>query len=520
MKTTRIFGPTLTGKCSDWVSRRWFGLVPVVGLRRLLAKPAAFPLRTTVAVLSWSFFQPLVSGTTTTSISQWGITWQFSEPREFGTFANGDYWVVGPVTITDMTPAWDGTNNGWEINPTVQSKQGFVAGLSTYDESLRPALPFTVTKGSLVKTIGGTVVSSVSRIKTAAVLTVLTAVPPNGGSGVFRPPYVGSDKPLYLVSNLRRDLLPAYPAVANAPTLATVVTNFSKCLRMDHHSSVPRVFRPSDAMKDYQPENTVQVNEAMLRLMLADTYEAKLPALIQFTQHAIDRAYAILLGYRRVDDGHNPNHRVLAAWAATLLDMSEIKTFLASATGLHEDAFLYSGKNCVLWGESGYPEDFYWNYIMGLGGSRSIKDPYGYIDGGKLSSVGASYQNIVSQSFKGQALVYRLLPALINCIPATQWSNLNNYAERWVLHGVWALPDPVAGYDGINSNYKITFGPNGAGGFIPGAGRSVQYHGASKDGGQYRSTFVASMWDAYARASPPASPPAAPSGLTIKVEVR
>lgn len=515
MQTMNIINATVMAKRSHRVFCTRFIYIPAPDLQRSLIALAVLSFRTSIAVFGCSLFQILASAATTTSISQWGITWQFSEPREYGQFANGDYWVVGPVTITNMSPAWDGTYNGWEVNPTVQSKQGFLAGTGaggTYDESLRPAMPFVVTSGSLVKTIGGTTTASASRIKTAVVLTVLTAAPPGGGSNVFRPPYVGSDKPLYLVSNLRRELLPAYPAVADAPTLATVAANFSKCLRMDHHSSVPRWFRPSDAMKDYQPENTRELNEAMLRLMLDDSHEAKLPALIQFTQHTIDRAHAVLLGHRKADDGHNPNHRVLAAWAATLLDITAIKTYLATATGFHEDAYLIAGINQVLWGESGYPEFNYWNHIMTGSGSQSLKDPYSFIDGGKLSSGGAAYQNIVSQSLKGQALVYGLLPPLINCIPTQQWNNLFQYAERWVNVGVWAIPDPAAPYDGVPANYGVTFGPNGAGGYIPGSGRFTQYHGANKDGGQYKSAFVASMWNAYAKV------PSSPSGLRVLQE--
>ncbi len=497
------------GICSSQLVQ---GRAPVI-LRMCIRLLSALSHLASSTVICLFLFCEIAAAATTSSLSKWGITWTFAGAVEYGTFANGDYWVVGPVTINAMTPDWDGTLNGWEINPTVQTSQGFVAGVSGYDALLRPAMPFTMTSGSLVKTIGQTPTVDGSNIKTAAVLTVLTEVPPGNGAGVFRPPYVGTNKPIYLVSNIRQDLLPTgYAPVANMPTLATVTANFSKCLRMDHRPSTPRWFRPTDAMKGYQPNNTQEINEAMLRLMMMDSYADKLPALIQFTQHTIDQAYAVLYGYRNSDDGHNPNHRVMAAWAATLLDISAVKTLLATATGFHEDLYLYSANNRVLWGESGYSEFSYWNYIMTGSGSRSLKEPYGYIDGGKLSSVGASYQNIVSQSFKGQALIYRLFPQLRACIPITQRMNLDNYAERWITHGVWASPDPVAPYDGVNSNYGITFGPNGTGGYIPGSGRFTQYHGANKDGGQYKSLFVASMWSAYAGTT---SAPTPPSGLRI-----
>lgn len=440
-----------------------------------------------------------VRAATTNLIAQFGVTWEFSSAHEYGTFANGDFWVVGPVTVTNMTPAWSGTNHGWEINPTWQSGQGFFTNFF-YDPALRPAMPFSVTNSSLVKTIGGVTAQSASMIHTAAVLTVVTGIPPTSGATVFRPPYVGTNKPFYLTTSLQSNLLPSYASVASAPTLASVVSNFSKCLRMDHTSGDARVCRPAGAMKDYQPENTAELNESMLRLMLNDSYADKLPALIQFTQHAIDHAHAVYLGYRNPPSGHNPNHRVIAAWGAVMLDITEIKTALASATGFHEDENLYDGLPGALWGVAN-TENAYWNFIMGLGGSRSNKDPYNYIDGGNLTTGSSEYQFINSQSLKGQTLIYKLFPQLQVCIPAARWLTLSNYSSRWVNHGTWALPDPAAPYDGTPANYGITFGSNGMGGFIAGSGRFPSKHGEATDDGQYKSAFVAEMWGAYAGSS-------------------
>ncbi|MEX0745706.1 MAG: hypothetical protein WD118_08890 [Phycisphaeraceae bacterium] len=42
------------------------------------------------------------------SVSQYGITWTFEEPARVGQFVNGDWYVVGPVTIEaiDPKPLW------------------------------------------------------------------------------------------------------------------------------------------------------------------------------------------------------------------------------------------------------------------------------------------------------------------------------------------------------------------------------------------------------------------------------
>jgi hypothetical protein len=135
------------------------------------------------------------------SVSQWGITWTFDRAYEIGQFANGDYWVKGPVTITGMSPAFDGSHHGWEVNPVPQPMtQGFDSRVGSYSASLVPALPYTAQAGqSIVKGLSIDITQTSCRpcLKTAAVLTVVAAMPPDSGRAVFRPPYVGTEKPYY-----------------------------------------------------------------------------------------------------------------------------------------------------------------------------------------------------------------------------------------------------------------------------------------------------------------------------------
>ena len=37
-------------------------------------------------------------------LTQYGITWTFDRPVQAGQFINGDWWVIGPVTVTSITP--------------------------------------------------------------------------------------------------------------------------------------------------------------------------------------------------------------------------------------------------------------------------------------------------------------------------------------------------------------------------------------------------------------------------------
>ena len=38
------------------------------------------------------------------TITQHGVTFTFAAPRPVGQYANGDWWVLGPVSITSITP--------------------------------------------------------------------------------------------------------------------------------------------------------------------------------------------------------------------------------------------------------------------------------------------------------------------------------------------------------------------------------------------------------------------------------
>lgn len=431
------------------------------------------------------------------SVTQRGITWTFDKEYKVGQFANGDYWVLGPVTITAISPDFDGKNNGWEVNPVVKGGHGFQAGRG-FDASLVPALPWT-SKGtvSVVKTTAAKKPGQ-SIIQGAAVLTVVEEVPPEDGAAVFRPPYVGSEKPYYRVADLKTDLLPTYEPVASMPTLESVAKRFST-LQMDHKTGVVgRSMRPQDNMMDYQPKNTPAQNEAVLRLMMNDTIEAKMPALIAYVQFGIDKIHMIYLGHTWPDGGgHQPGHYVVTAFAAVMLDIEKAKQVLRQAEFFHGSRWFYRGKDgLVLWGGPG-TEEGYWRYVMTQDGNRSIRDPYGHIDGGKVSQ--GAYQVITSQSHKGEILATHLMPALKDAWNMKEWQMMKEYTDRWVAVGQWAAPDPVAPFDGDVKNYKVTFGPDpqNPGMAIQGSGRFPESHGKHKDAGQYRSPYVAAMWDAY-----------------------
>jgi hypothetical protein len=188
-----------------------------------------------------------------TSVSQYGITWWFSADRPVGQFANGDWWVLGPVTITNISPktgdAGVDFSNGSMINIIPGEPQGLYRNGSDnhpensprYDatKNISLRLPVTVPPGSSVystmnnpdtwkgsyNALGQlTLDADAERVwfKETAVLTVLGTEP---AAGSFRPPWAGTDKtikPNWTVSSLDFSVLRSLPipVLANAPSLA------------------------------------------------------------------------------------------------------------------------------------------------------------------------------------------------------------------------------------------------------------------------------------------------------------
>jgi len=150
----------------------------------------------------------------TNQITQFGITWTFDKPYPTGQFANGDYWVVGPVKIVNISPLSivDGTGrtmNGSMINPSPRNgtTQGYDSAMYAnfgpdFNASFNVGRPNNIDLSGanpLLVSVNSSLVSTISlptpgarpQLKTAAVLTVLATAPP---AGSFRPPFSGSNK--------------------------------------------------------------------------------------------------------------------------------------------------------------------------------------------------------------------------------------------------------------------------------------------------------------------------------------
>lgn len=477
---------------------------------------------------------PAPSAPTTKSISQYGITWTFDKEYQYGTFANGDYWILGPAKIVSIDPPVINESgklrNGWEVNPNDPNKESYDnRGPLSYvaTASLIPALPYTANPGSsIVKTISRAEGAWRPELQTAAVLTVLASVPEDNGATVFRPPYFGTNKVMYSTKNLRLDLLPSLPMVPNAPTISWI-ENKSKMVHLNEINPewVGEFIRPVDnyginlsaGETSYFAIASNDISDSILGLMLNYPLESKRKAAIYITQIGIDY-YHMAIGGRYWGAGWSSGIKLPITFAGAMLDNAEIKNYISNfpqVSYFHEfgEDELYRGKDGrVLWAgqlagnpkDAAYVESRYWASFNN-GEDLDFKDPYGFIDAAVHTH---SYQDCCSSIlWKYTALSLVLMPSL-NQI----WNNslITEYSDRWVAQGKITQPDPCApvsqggGPDPAHPGQCI-LDPD----LTPGStftnfscqagkqcGRLPELNGA-KGAVSYPSSFGEAMWNAY-----------------------
>ena len=491
-------------------------------------------------------------------ITQYGITWTFSDSVSCGQFVNGDWWVLGPVTINSITPDFENGMNGWQVNPSSFTEQGYDSRGSGYNSNLVSSLPLIVNSpSSIIKTISNSGNScgynpgEVCYIDTASVLTVFNSMPSNNPSDLFRPAFAGSVKNLYDSNNIQTQLLPSLvpPAGIVIPSIASIENNFER-VQLDYPGWAFRSIHPDQNIRNYGADISLDTGDAALRLMLNDDLSLKMNALINYIQAGIDYAGMISNGadYSTSGGGGHENGRLApVVFAGIMLNDETIKN-LAINSGLN----VFGENNIATLDTTGLislasqeiqycTEESYWRIIHNpdSGGAKTCLDPYRIIDGGEFPL--DPYQSTFSTSAVGGVLSILLLPG-----GDTVWDKdiSVNYLKRWVPDGAWTQPDTcapapglcvggsangqacssaVASYNSVTGavsfpcpgggtcslatnwphpQYGVTYGSNGAGGCIldtnslDGIGRFPNIHLVGHGDG-YNSDFADAMWETY-----------------------
>ncbi len=259
--------------------------------------------------------------TTATTVTQSGVSWTFASARPVGQFVNGDWWAVGPVTIVGITPGLQvsggRTTGGSMLNPLPRADGRQAYDSKLYDPFLgdetgsprwRPemgvALPPTITTGSLISTTPqiGSAGTQLSALRTAAVLTVIDAVPP---PDAFRPPYAGTDKTVRYRATDILAALPSLTAAPGAPSVDSVLAPFRASLFLDHFPNwTSRYMHPTEGLGDYYQTFTAQIGTAALLACSDIPDDQKRACTIVVAQLGIDNMRHMELGSVWGVNGH------------------------------------------------------------------------------------------------------------------------------------------------------------------------------------------------------------------------
>lgn len=435
------------------------------------------------------------------SVTKDGITWTFGQPARVGQFVNGDYYVVGPVSVVSISPAPANGRNGSVLNhpgcrAAAADRSGFDDRIQggRYDPALRVSLPLQLAPGDAltssisVQTIG--TIKQVMRPEQATIsplqtISVLTSVSEPLPPDTFRPSYCGRQSGFYYSRHLRRHLLPALAPVSGTPTLA----EFAGYLRRPWVDTLYFGFdAPVEYMPDYGREVARVAGHAALLLMLNFSAAEREALLVYFVQRGIDLFGVVSAGHPgwHAHGGHGSGRKLPILFAGALLGDSrmfslsanfgeDMHTIVATAPPYGPG---WSGATALFTGH------------MGLTGEsvRAGWGPYEHLQPRNwLSSIGEDYRRCcTSIAWVGQALAAKLL----NLQTAWKHDAFFAYVNRWMTEDDTQHIATIKTQTGLD------------------------YSASWQRQGQAWDAFVNNMWRTYGNFSPP-QPPAAPTNVRI-----
>ncbi len=372
------------------------------------------------------------------TISQYGVTWTFDKNYDCGQFYNGDWWVKGPVVITEVNPKPDYQKgrNGSYINPDPDPDNTVTSNPNSKSNSKQPydsrpnseshpgsnatasysadygafkSLPQTVSaQSSIVSSISGPEIGTnndakcglpgdkglglksteiaynfcdTASIKTAAVLTVLSSVPADNGKTLFRPPYAGTRKPMYSVNSINFNLIPSVAMPAGANYSIDEYIRSTGRVHLDHTWDHPtRNLHPYDNMPAYGSAVARLYGDALLIAATSGSEEKRRKLASNLIQIGIDNHELVRNGQKwPANGGHSSGRKIVILFAGMMLGNSEIL-----ATGqipINTNTF---SEDCQVYGSESSP-------------SYGLR----YCSRGDTSS---SYRTVNANAWRGQVL--------------------------------------------------------------------------------------------------------------------
>jgi hypothetical protein len=306
------------------------------------------------------------------SVECFGVTWTFDKEYRVGQFVNGDYYVVGNVTVASISPAATAERNGSVLNiPLDAGKSGFDSRTSggRFTSSWRANPPVNMKPGDcLISSISigargehkawlRESDTPVSYVKSVSALTCVAAPVP---TDAFRPSYTDRGQKIFLASNLKRHLMPNVPKMPLAPDIKEFADHYRRPWN-------DICFYNFDAAIEYQPaygrENGRAAGMASLLLSCDYTAAEKESLLINFVQYGIDLWGMVRNGYRGwpAHGGHGSGRKWPIMFAGLMLGDAA----MAAPTKTYPDCRFgedmqtkydncWTGANVVYAGHQGY----------------------------------------------------------------------------------------------------------------------------------------------------------------------
>jgi hypothetical protein len=392
-----------------------------------------------------------------TEITQYGITWKFDKPMRSGQYVTGDWWVQGPVTIIDISPKpgpvanekmeiqlnrYNDTSlkqdttlrNGSMVVLRAGTKQSYDSRAALFSTKDVVTLPLVLkTDLSLISSIsnktlpvdnfaknilweGETTARTV--MKTAAVLTCVKDIPPKEA---FRPPYAGTEKPVFCLSQIDWTLLPKLSAAGEVPSWEEFERYFQRPW-IDHVMSwSQQELVPNENNPWYGREHSRLVSITSLMVSLDVPMQLKQKLTIELIQRGID-IYGVAMagGYWNEGGGHSSGRKWPLVFASIMLRDPKL-LILPETAFFQEDTQTYYGKG---W----FGQKVLWQMIQHHGQRLTYEErpPETWDKWDKLSE---SYRTCCTAvSWVGTALVAREMKAI------KTWNHdaYFDYVDRWM----------------------------------------------------------------------------------------
>ena len=391
-------------------------------------------------------------------LSQYGITWTFDRPVKSGQFITGDWWIVGPVTVTGVTPAsgaapadatvaikinqWGDTSlrndnrmrNGSMVVLEASEAHGYDSRSGVYDPALSIRYPYALgVNRTLISTVSHTALpvdnfcknimwdkekTVQTVLKSAAVLTCLSDIPP---ADAFRPCYAGTHKTLWRAQNINWDRLLTLKPAGEVPDWEEFERYFQRPW-LDHLLEwTQQELNPTENQANYGREYARLVSMASLMLNLDVPRSRKEKLLIGLIQYGIDiSGLAHVGGKWNWGGGHPSGRKWPVVFASLMLDDASLRELPESAV-FHEDTTTYYGKG---W----FGQTALWQMILHHGPRTPYeeKPPEQWEKWDKTSE---SYRVCCNaMAWIGTALAAREMKA----ISAWQHDAFFDYCDRWM----------------------------------------------------------------------------------------